>query len=164
MLIDHNGQITEPHFAEISRATAYHVAGETLIQGYTPIGQAERGEPSQFFRVGRDADTEELGRAVLSALDLAKLTKSDTERNGWMIMRRGKTDIMRLWKKLVSRATICVIERSILSLAIIPTKKRPMDKDAFSYGPLDGKAIHLPLDTSASKIGESLLEAFRTYV
>ncbi len=160
MLIDESSRITEPFFGSTQRVTIYRGPNETLIQADTLVPQAEGREPRRFVRVENQDGPEELGGAVLSALQLTGDPEDRTSPRRWILMRSTKPDVLALWKKLVTKAVICLVERSAFSIAIVPTKKWPAEKEVSGFAPIEKMAIHLPVDVDRRDLGERLLEAF----
>jgi hypothetical protein len=157
MLPEEKNQTTEPFFHQIHGVTAYRGVDETLIQVFTPVHQAGGGEAGRFIRIADSDGSERLGRAVLTALDLAGNPHDRGEGQGWLLLRKSKPDVMTLWRKLVEKAAICLVERSAFSITIMPTRKL----NAFpSFKPSDKAAIQLPLDADPAVVGEQLLQAF----
>jgi hypothetical protein len=151
-------RVTTPYFGMIHQVTAYHGAGEILIQAYNPGHQAEGGEVSRFIRAAKDDGPETLGKVVLSALDFSQHHVSEPPHGGWMLMRGDKPGI--LWKKLVMKSAICLIRRSAFAISFVPTKRWEIEEGEAGLTPIEKKALHLMLDAEPREIGKGLLETF----
>jgi hypothetical protein len=157
MLPEEKNQTTEPFFHQIHGVTAYRGVDETLIQVFTPVHQAGGGEAGRFIRIADSDGSERLGRAVLTALDLAGNPHDRGEGQGWLLLRKSKPDVMTLWRKLVEKAAICLVERSAFSITITPTMKLEAVSE---FAPVEKAAVHLPLNVDPAVLGEQLIQTF----